>query len=127
MRGHHQLIAMRLKGVVPTYGVEVETDHTCSDWPEQWAQLHVRHGIHSPKAYVHIDPHDRLERLDLRWVVGLEVRVEGTVATRVEAVMDALSRAGATRAIGIVFMPRPGGETEAIEIIDSKGVASWCK
>lgn len=127
MRGHQQLIQMRLGGVVPAYGVEVETGPTSSGWPEQWAALHAKHGVHSPKAYVHISPVDRLERIDLRWVVGIEARVEGTDAARVEAVMEALTGAGASRVIGIVFMPRPGGETEAVEIIDSKGVASWCK
>lgn len=127
MRGHQALIQMRLNGWVPLFGVEVETDARCSGWPEQWPQLHAKHGIHSPRAYVHIAPDDRLAGLDLRWVHGLEARVEGMASARVEAVIEALERAGASRVIGIVFTSRPNGESEPVELIDSKGVMSWRK
>ena len=73
MRGHHDLIEMRRKGFIPAYGVEVETDAKSSGWPEQWPQLHAWIGVHSPMAYVHIGPDERLGLLDLRWAVGLEV------------------------------------------------------
>ncbi|MCA6217783.1 hypothetical protein KGA65_14705 [Ideonella sp. B7] len=127
MRGHQALIQMRLRGLVPLYGVEIETDARGSGWPEQWPQLHAEYGVHSPQAYVHIEPEDRLALLDLRWVHGLEARVEGIDPQRVNAVVEALALAGALRAIGIVYVPRPGGETDSIEIIDSKGVMSWRK
>lgn len=125
MRGHHDLIEMRRKGFIPAYGVEVETDAKSSGWPEQWPQLHAWIGVHSPMAYVHIGPDERLGLLDLRWAVGLEVRVEGTDSSRVGEVVEAITQAGAARVIGIVFALRSGGETEAREIIDSGGVLTW--
>lgn len=125
MRGHQALIDMRLQGVVPICGVEIETDAQSSGWPEQWPRLHGMLGVHSPCAYVHIAPEDGLRGLDLRFTKGILVRVEGMSSKRVREVFTAVRNAGASRVIGTVFLPKGAGETETLEVMDSAGVLTW--
>lgn len=127
MNGHQPLIAMRLKGRVPEFGIEVETDAECSTWPAQWHGIHEQFGVIPPKAFVSIGPGDTLASLDLRFAVGLEVKVEGMLSRRVRDVFAAFRAAGAKRVIGVVFMPRGQGLAETLEIFDSEGEVSWRK
>jgi hypothetical protein len=95
MRGHLPILAMRRAGLTPTMvtlsDYPTET-WSWRDWPED-----------SAHAQVEIDAKDSLPRLDLRYVVGLTVIVDGHNANRVNALGDAAELAGASRVIRIVY------------------------
>lgn len=120
MRGHEQLIAMRMRGLLPPYGVAIETDAQPSRWPMLWAASPYEPCM----AHVHIGPSERLGGLDLRYLVGLEVKVDGQDAERVRAVFEACLRAKAQRVIGVVFTRR-GENCTTQQMMDSKGEANW--
>lgn len=113
MRGHQQLVEMRRAGARPDI-VFVETDPAMFAATEDW---HVE----SPsRAQVRIEPADSVHRLDLRFLVGLPVWVNGTDSARVFAVAEACERHQAGRVIASV-----SNETEVVEMADSQGDIAW--
>lgn len=120
MRGHEPLIAMRLKHKRPAW-VSVAV---CKD---SWLARHWHEeGMSGP--HVLIEPSDSIDRMDLRFLVGLHVDIDGDVAdeARVKAVFEACLRAGASRVIAGIHRPRGNtGELEMLELLDSAGVLTW--
>jgi hypothetical protein len=97
MRGHTDLIAMRLRGKRPA-SVHIDADgllprRITSGWS---VPRHLGADLH---AELVIDPAEELHLLDLRCVVGLVVQVNGLDTPRAEAVGDACVAAGASRVI----------------------------
>lgn len=95
MRGHMPILAMRRAGLTPT--MVTLSDYPTSawswrDWPQDTAH-----------AEVEIESTDSVARLDLRYLVGLTVIVDGHNANRVNAIADAAERAGAGRVIRVVL------------------------
>ena len=94
MRGHEPLIAMRRSGVRPGcvfIDVGIPGD-LWREWPD-----------HSPgRAIVSVEAGDMLSGLDLRWVVGMTVMVEGHPASRVEAIRDRCIAEKALRVVSTV-------------------------
>jgi hypothetical protein len=121
MRGHEPLVAMRLRGHVPA-AVFVDADGTLprsftSGWTTPaypGATLH---------AHIVIDPTDAVPLLDLRFVVGLVVHVDGADAQRVSEIGVACLEAGARRVVTAVVSA--GMEPDAIVINDSDGALTW--
>lgn len=111
MRGHEAVIEMRQQGRVPqAIRLHVGGDLSAyywRDWP-----------TYTTTAQVHIPDDDSLGRLDLRFVVGLLVWVDGADADRVEAVEAAVKGAGASRVLTAVYGPIAGlpGDPENLEI-----------
>lgn len=101
MKGHEPIIAMRQRGRVPA-AVRL---HLCADLP---ASLWRDWPTFTTTAQVHIADADNLRRLDLRFVVGLLVWVDGDDAARVVAVEAAVKAAGAARVLAAVFGPVDG-------------------
>ena len=95
MRGHMPILAMRRAGLAPTMvtlsDYPTET-WSWRDWPQDTAH-----------AEVEIERADSIARLDLRYLVGLTVIVDGDNANRVNAIADAAERAGAVRVIRVVL------------------------
>lgn len=120
MIGHEQIIAVRMAGGAPKM-VELFL------FPiKRWA-------IKEPPCpsecmFVEMDDRARPERLDLRFVVGLVVKVNGYDESRVSAFLEACRRAGASRTLGTVFKrPKVIGYSldEVIQLMDSKGIFVW--
>lgn len=67
-----------------------------------WHMPRTRSGIamepHTPR--IAITTAERLEALDLRFLVGLEVRVSASTESRAKGLFEACKRAGAARVIG---------------------------
>lgn len=118
MIGHAALIAMRRKGRAPAW-VEIETDEVTDrrlarEWPA------VLPGC----AQLIVNPAETLARLDLRCLLELQVRVQGSDPERVEAVVSAAIEAGARRVLGSVFRPARGG-FEVARMTDTEGTMTW--
>lgn len=101
MRGHEPVIAMRRRRQAPM-AVRL---HVGGDLPEAlWRDWPTFTGT----AQVHIPDSDNLERLDLRFVVGLLVWVDAHDEARMLAVEDAVKRAGACRVLSALLGPIDG-------------------
>ena len=87
MRGHEHFIQARLRGFKPQHGF------TLSIRP-----VHI-----DPLSTVQIEPTDKPEKTDLRWVIGLGVTVWGTDLDSVMAWVNACHKAKAEYAVGCVF------------------------
>lgn len=124
MRGHENLIALRMRGAKPANGVRISTDDQDADWPRQHRALYAKLGVVPGTAELHIGQAEDLGLLDLRPLVGLTVTVDGMLARRVRMVCRAALAAGAKRVLGNVYIPRKEG-AEVIEIMDSEGVMTW--
>jgi hypothetical protein len=96
MRGHELLLNLRLKGFKPAL-VELTVDRPMPAW--YWREWHTETPHIPVQARILIDPSDTVELLDLRFVVGLSVKVDGDDQARVDRTFDAAVRAGATRVI----------------------------
>lgn len=92
MRGHENIIALRMKGVRPAGMVWL------CDYPvkPEFIEWQYASDCASPSVSVH---GDEIGALDLRFVVGLPVDVTGTDARRVKALAGACKRAGASMVI----------------------------
>lgn len=117
MRGHEALIALRLRG--KALPVSIGTDDGGNYLTARWRDMGMG------TAFVSIAPEDRLSSLDLRFVVGLEVWIDGRERRRVNEVFDAVVAAGASRVLGATMASRPNGESEVAAMRDSKGVLTW--
>jgi hypothetical protein len=119
MRGHSALIAMRLRRRIPAF-VTLDTDAAtgpadCDDW----------HLVNPMYASVWIEPNDPIERLDLRFVVGLPVIVSGTDPERVERVGHAAQLAQAKRVITHVSRRLNANRFETLRHTDTLGAYAW--
>ena len=92
MRGHENIIAMRMKGVKPAGLV-----YLC-DYPvrPEFIEWQYASDCMSPNVSVY---GDEIGALDMRFVVGLAVDVSGNDAKRVKALAGACKRAGASMVI----------------------------
>lgn len=67
MRGHESLLALRRAGKAPAHGVCIDVGWDEEDAWFFWSQKRL------PRAFVEIEPKDRISSLDLRFVAGLPV------------------------------------------------------
>ena len=113
MKGHEQVIALRRRGRMPP------TVTLWADGSGTLARGWDRYGCH---AQVDIEPADKPERLDLRFVVGVPlVWVRGDDAERVRRVAAAAVAAKAVRVIGVAYDER--GKVAAMT--DTDEVMTW--
>jgi hypothetical protein len=113
MRGHEVIVAMRRRGSKPPMvRLQLGTfPRRAPDW-----------GL--PPEVVFVEPADYIPRLDLLFVVGCLVLVDGQDADRVHALAAAAMDHGAQRVIAHVVRPR--GETfDILEITDTEYSLSW--
>ena len=113
MHGHTPLIAMRLKGSAPAC-VFIDTDAPGPLDPARgWEIDNAAH------AHIQTAAGERINRLDLRCVVGLRVHVDGTQKSRVHAMRNACIAAGAVRVIATTLERFGGGENIAFRVIET--------
>jgi hypothetical protein len=120
MFGHDQVIAVRMAGAAP------KTINLSLFPIKRWV-------IQQPPCpdvcmFVEVDDKDRIDRLDLRFLVGLVAKVEGYDESRVEGLIGACMKAGASRALGSVFKrPKVPGYSpeEILKMKDTNGVLVW--
>ena len=106
MTGHDQLIALRRKGLKPTYV-----------WVSDFA-FSITDGL---TVCVHGDNPDLL---DLRFLVGTTALVEGPDPARVERIANAC-QAIAKRVIASVIQPAGHGRFEIKKTTDTEGTMTW--
>lgn len=121
MKGHEQLIALRMAGKRPSF-VSIDAGDRGNEnrlWAT-WQQL----GLNS--AHIVIEPGDRPGLLDLRCVVGLLVIVQGYEQHQrlIEQTHEACKKAGADRVISSV-LGKQNGEAVSLRAMDSEGVLEW--
>ena len=117
MRGHEQLLAMRRRGMVPAIvfiSCDPDTLGEAGDWQARTPEM----------AAVVIEPADQPEMLDLRFLVGLLVKVDGLDAERVERVTQACIEAKAARVIASTVAPAGYG-LRITGITDTEGTLGW--
>lgn len=113
MRGHLPLIAMRQAGAVPR-SVWFAFD---GDGWRHWPSSIARPG--GVAAEVLVEPYDSIPLLDLRFVVGLLVHVQGDDAKRVRQLHEACRAAKAARVIATVMQPDARGAQRSVEVLDT--------
>ena len=117
MKGHEAIIAMRKRRQTPA--IVWVGDKGDENW--------MRYTDAS--ACVVIADSERLEQLDLRWAVGLDLRM-GIADGRAQAAFDAFCKVKPKRVICVAFNQttkngRP--DFEAVETMDTDGVMTWRK
>lgn len=114
MRGHEQIIRMRVAGQKPAivFMCDFLTPKSL-DWHnpgekygEKWLPDH---------ATVEFEPTERIERLDLRFLNGLRVSLSCSTENRAKALSDACKRHGATMVAA----------THAIEVNPHRFESGW--
>ena len=99
MIGHEPLIAMRKTGIKPaSVYVSDEVTQLTRDWHAHRTLSGLPMQQHAP--CIAIEDKDTVQRLDLRFLVGLVVFVSGSTEARAKAIFEACKRAGAARVIG---------------------------
>jgi hypothetical protein len=113
MRGQDAIIAARMAGSKP------ESIHLLT---QSYPRGVPAWGI--PADWVFVEPTDSIASLDLRFVVGCMVLVDGQDKTRLRTLSAAAKAAGASRVIS--HLVRPAGESfDILEIADTEGVMTW--
>lgn len=111
MIGHEQIVAMRRRGHAPVaVMVAVEQDdylQMSRHWPDSTSGI----------AWVWVQPSDRPQRLDLRFLVGLNVQVCGLEDERVAEVAAAARQAGADRVLSFEHRKQGRGEHARFECV----------
>jgi hypothetical protein len=117
MIGHQPLIAMRRAGFVPrSVCINTRQAATARDW-HRWTP---------EQADIYLAPDEPLHRLDLRFVVGLNVDFIVDNDELAERLFDALVKAGAKRVIGaVVVVEGPWKEHQTVRMLDSQGGFTW--
>lgn len=118
MRGHEAIIAMRRQRLAPEV-VVVEDVGADVNW----------HKYSDATPNVEILETERVEQLDLRWSVGLNLHLSFLGENRANQVMNAFLKYKPKRVICCAFekkfnahgLPAP----ELIETIDTDGVMTW--
>ncbi len=111
MRGHEALIALRRRGVRPVWAfVTVGRDHSesCREWHEWMSAAHIE-----------IQPEDRIQRIDLRCLLGMWVSVSGFDAERVAAAHEACVAASARCVMSAVYERDEAGELVCVDRIET--------
>lgn len=111
MRGHEPIIAMRERGRRPTM-LRLEL----RPFPRRIP------GWSIPEDMVFIEPDDLIPALDLRFVIGCLVMVNGQDEKRVRDLFSAAQDHGAQRVIAHLVAPAPRGTFDLIQILDTEGV-----
>jgi hypothetical protein len=102
--GHIPLIELRKSGVRPeVVYLSDEVSQIVRDWHAPRTLTGKRMVPHAP--HIAILPEDRLQTLDLRFLVGLDVRISSDDETRAKAMFEACKRAGASRVVGCQTQP----------------------
>jgi hypothetical protein len=114
MRGHEPLLQMRRLGAKPRM-VTLLTTPGFDRWVSTWPALFPEY------PEVEIGSDETPERLDLRCLVGLQVRVQGADEQRVERVARAAAAAGAARVIAAVH----DEQLDLVRITDTQGALTW--
>ena len=121
MLGHQPLIAMRCRGLKPALAT-IETESAL--YPARWARTWPDEL--PDDAQILVERQDSVRLLDLRFLVGMQVSLQGFDRHRVVSLFNACVAAGAERVIGHVVRPAPRRETfDLLEIIDSEGLMTW--
>lgn len=120
MLGHEPIIAMRQHGTKPgLVQLDLDRDHGPAKAWREWP------GLTPLVATVWVQPADSPQRLDLRFLVGLQAIVTGSDAARVHAVADACLAHGAKRVIRAVMGPREAArQTDGIGVVEFADSAS---
>jgi hypothetical protein len=122
MIGHDPLIAMRKTGIKPA-AVHL-VDEVCQlarDWHAPQTLSGQRMQQHTP--CIAIEDKDAVQRLDLRFLVGLVVFVSGNTEARAKSMFEACKRAGASRVIGChTHVDRRDTTPQWIEIFEKEAV-----
>lgn len=120
MRGHQPLIAMRLAGKCPSavyMDVGADPTQAWKTWPgsNPWSEI----------AHVEIPDGDKLSSLppQLRFLVGLPVKVTGTNRDRTEAVAQMAMEAGAQSVFVLTSEPETNATRHAAYI--TKDMTEW--
>lgn len=115
MRGHEPLIAMRLRGLKPAscWLTDVDAAGLCREW-QNWAESRA-------KPLVLVEPGENLQRLDLRFLVGLDVFVDMVEPDRMRAVVEACDAAGAHRVVGMSSHPSRHPTADDLVMVDTRG------
>jgi 2-keto-3-deoxy-L-rhamnonate aldolase RhmA len=96
MRGHEKLIEMRREGLRPVGGIYLDTNPSNDYWSRHWTE----HSMST--AFVDIEPRENIEKLDIRFVTGLDVVVVGENESRVMRIGLKVFDAGAAKVLAIV-------------------------
>ena len=104
MTGHEPILEMRLAGVRPS---SVSIDDFKNPIAKDWHNPGAKYGeVWEPDSpSVQIDPTDRIEALDLRFLVGVAALVSGSTESRAKALSSACKRAGASMVIASHSFP----------------------
>jgi hypothetical protein len=120
MFGHDQVIAVRMAGGAPkTVNLSL---YPINRWVVQQPPCP------SVCMFIEVDDKDRPERLDLRFLVGLVAQVQGYEENRVERLLGACMRHGASRGLATLFKrPKVPGYSreEVLKMVDTDGVLTW--
>lgn len=98
MIGHEPILKMRMSGVRPSIVfINDFADPVAKDWHNPGA----RYGQVWEPDYptISIEPTDRIEALDLRFLVGMAASVSGSTESRAKALLNACKRAGAAKVV----------------------------
>lgn len=119
MRGHLPLVAMRKARTRPSLFVSIDVGPMGPWLADNWHTDGLM-------PCLLIEPKDTVSRLDLRFLIGLDVNVSGyeVDAQRVRQVFDACLEAGAARVMAGV-MRNVAGEVRTVHHYDSKGEIEW--
>lgn len=118
MRGQDPLIAMRRNRQRPTMFVSIDVDG--GTWlADHW---HAE-GL---QPFILIESSDAPARVDLRFLVGLDVHVSGpeSARERVSRIAKACAASGARRVLQSLTRT-VCGESRTIEHTDTKGIIEW--
>lgn len=99
MIGHEPLKNLRMRGIKPKAVWVVDYPSQISrDWHAPVTLSGLPMDRHYPS--ISIEPKDRIESLDLRFLVGLEVHTSSGNENRAKALFEACKRAGAGIVVG---------------------------
>ena len=95
MRGHIPIFKMRLQRKRPSIiFMDDMNNPIAKDWQDPGAKYEQK--WEPDHATVQIDPTDRIERLDLRFLAGCRVSITGSTEERAKSMFEACKLAGAT-------------------------------
>jgi hypothetical protein len=117
VRGHESIIALRLRGRMPST-VHVSCDPLHVDVWRRWPE-------YLTDGQVEIEPKDHIGLLDFRWAIHIPmVWVGGASPERVSAVASAIRQAGAKRVVAMVFEERRKAP-HMVAMADTAGELTW--
>jgi len=109
MRGHEEIIKMRLKGFVPDY---VNLD----DFAEPNPMIEWQKKFDETFTPIVCVSGNQLEMLDLRFLVNLTVNITSEIEQRAKTLFDLVKKAGAKTVIaGYVVIKGESAKTEWME------------